>query len=185
MRKTILGRALVMKKTFLILALVLILVPATVFAGDVSVLIGPQTVSFGADMGEYYDIPTGTGYTLLVGLDLGMPLDVRVGRRTATDGNGGADITYQWIEFGPRFVIGEKTASIRGDLFLGVGSYDLERDSFEYDTALGGYIGMGVEEQVSGKFMGRIEAKAVYWKSDTYNTDGATLNIALLFGFKL
>ena len=54
----------------------------------------------------------------------------------------------------------------------------------DFDTALGGYIGMGIEEFVSDKYLGRIEVKSVFWKSDTFFTDGASLNIALLFGYK-
>ena len=173
-----------MKKIILILALVLALAPATVLAEGVSVMAGMQSVSFGADLGEYYDIPPGAGFTLLVGLDMGMQVDIRVGRSTATEGNSGADATYQWIEFGPRFVLGREDADIRGDLFLGVGSYDFKLDDFEFDTALGGYVGLGVEETVSEKFLGRVEVKAVTWKSDTFNTDGVSLNMALLFGYK-
>ncbi|MCJ7501140.1 hypothetical protein MUP29_12895 [bacterium] len=173
-----------MKKIVLILALVLALAPATVLADGVSVLAGFQSVSFGADLGENYDIPPGAGFTLLVGLNMGIPVDIRVGRRTATEGNSGADMTYQWIELGPRFVLGREDAGIRGDLFLGVGSYDLKLDDLEFDTALGGYVGMGVEETVSEKYIGRIEVKGVAWKSDTYSTDGVSLNMALLFGYK-
>jgi len=173
-----------MKRIFLILALVLTLVPAPAFADGVTILVGAQTVSFGADLGEYYDIPVGVGYTVLVGLDLGIPIDIRAGRRTATEGDSKADVTYQWIELGPRVFLGSEDAKIRGDLFLGVGSYDLEFDDFEFDTAPGGYIGMGVEEVVSDKFIGRLEIKGVYWKSDTFNTDGASFNTSLLFGFK-
>ncbi len=173
-----------MKKIFLILALVLALAPATVLAEGVSVLAGFNSVSFGGDLGEYYDIPPGAGFTLLVGLDLGIPIDIRVGRRTATEGNSGRDMTYQWIELGPRFVLGREDADIRGDLFLGVGSYDFKRGDTEFDTAIGGYAGLGVEETVSEKFLGRVEVKAVSWKSDTFNTDGASLNLGLFFGYK-
>ena len=173
-----------MKKIFIVLALVLALAPATVLADGVSVMVGAQSVSFGADLGEYYDIPPGAGFTLLVGLDVGIPLDIRLGRRSATEGISGADMTYQWIELGPRFVLGREDAEIRGDIFLGIGSYDLELDDFEFDTAPGGYVGMGVEETVSEKFIGRVEVKGVFWKSDTFSTDGASLNLALFFGYK-
>lgn len=179
----ILGRESVMRRIFLILALVLIMVPATALAGGISVLVGAQTVSFGGDLGEYYDIPPGPGIAVLVGLDLGVHVDIRAGRRTTTEGGSGRDVTYEWIEFGPRFVMGKEGATIRPDLFLGVGSYDFKLDDFEFDTAPGGYIGMGIEESVSDKYIGRLEVKAVYWKSDTSNTDGASLNMSLLFGF--
>lgn len=173
-----------MKKIVLILALVLALAPATVLADGVSVLAGFQAVSFGADLDKYYDIPPGVGFTLLVGLDMGIPVDIRVGRKSADGGNSSADMTYQWIELGPRFFLSREDADIRGDLFLGVGSYDLKLDDLEFDTALGGYVGMGVEETVSEKFIGRIEVKGVFWKSDTFSTDGPSLNMALLFGYK-
>ncbi len=173
-----------MRKLFLIVILVLTLAPATVLAGGVSVLVGAQSVSFGADLGEYYDIPPGPGMAVLVGLDLGIQVDIRAGRRTTTEGGSGRDVTYEWIEFGPRFVMGKEGASVRPDLFLGVGSYDFKLDDFEFDTALGGYIGMGIEESVSDRYIGRLEVKGVFWKSDTFQTDGASLNLSLLFGFK-
>ena len=182
--KTILERELVMKKTFLILVLAFALVPSAVFAGDVAVLVGGQSVSFGADLGKYYDIDPGIGISLMVALDLGMPVDVRVGRRTATDGASGGDVIYQWIEFGPRFTLGVEGTSIQPDWFVGVGAYDLEINSVEFDTAIGGYLGMGVEETISEKYVGRVEDKSVLWKSDTHQTDGASLNISLLFGVK-
>jgi hypothetical protein len=173
-----------MKKLFLILALVLALAPATVLADGVSVMVGAQSVSFGGDLGKYYDIPAGAGITLLVGLDMGIPVDIRVGRRATTEGISGADVTYQWIEFGPRFVLGREDAQIRADLFVGVGSYDFKLDDFEFDTALGGYAGLGIEEAVSEKFIGRVEVKGVFWKSDTFFTDSPSFNLALLFGYK-
>ena len=173
-----------MKKLFLILVLVLALAPATALADGVTVMVGAQSVSFGGDLGKYYDIPPGVGFTLLVGLDVGIPVDIRVGTRAATEENSGADVTYQWIEFGPRFVLGREDAEIRADFFLGVGSYDFKLDDFEFDTAIGGYAGLGVEETVSEKFLGRIEVKAVSWKSDTLSTDGASLNLGLFFGYK-
>lgn len=174
-----------MRKTFLILALVLILIPATASAEFLSVLVGAQTVSFGADLGEYYDIPAGAGGALLVGLDLGIPLDFRVGRRTATEGASGSEVTYDWLEAGLRLPMGKEGSTIRPDWFFGVGSYDLQLGSFEFDTAPGGYLGIGIEEVVSDKYIGRFEVKGVYWKSDTFNTDGAALNLALYFGIQL
>jgi hypothetical protein len=173
-----------MRRIFLILTLVLTLAPVTVLAGGVSVLVGAQSVSFGADLGEYYDIPPGTGVTALVGLDIGFPIDIRVGRRTTTEGGTGRDVTYEWIELGPRFKLCQEGASICGDWFLGVGSYDLKLDDLEFDTAPGAYLGMGVEEIISDKYIGRFEVKGVYWNSDTFTTDGASLNVALFFGFK-
>jgi hypothetical protein len=175
-----------MKKVFLILALVLTLVPVTALAGGVTVLVGAQSVSFGADIGEYYDVPPGPGGAVLVGLDLGIPLDFRAGRRTATDGGpSNSEVTYDWLEFGPRFVFGDEDSSVRGDWFLGVGSYDFTWGGIEFDTAPGAYMGIGIEETVSNNFVGRVEIKAVYWQSDTFTTDGASLNMALYFGFKL
>jgi len=157
--------------------------PVTAYGNGITVLVGAQSVSFGADLGRYYDIPSGPGISVLVGLDLGVPIDIRAGRRTATEGGGG-DVTYEWIELGPRFVLGQEGGSIHPDWFFGVGSYDLKIGALEFDKAVGGYMGLGIEEVVSEKFLGRIEAKGVYWKSDTYQTDAPSLNVSLLFGFK-
>jgi len=173
-----------MRRIFLILTLVLTLVPATVLAGGVSVLVGAESVSFGADLGEYYDIPPGPGVAALVSLDIGFPVDFRAGRRTAKEGNSGSDVTYEWLELGPRFIFGDDDAPSRADWFFGVGSYDFKLGNVEFDTATGGYLGLGFEEVVSNNFVGRIEVKGVYWKSDTFNTDSASLNVALLFGFQ-
>jgi len=177
-------REFVMRRIFLILALVLTLAPASVHADGTTVMVGAQTVSFGADVGEYQDVPPGPGIAVLVGFDLGIPIDFRAGQRKATEGNSGSDVTYQWIELGPRFVLGVEGATIKPDWFFGVGSYDYKLGSLEYDTAIGGYVGIGVEESVSDKFVGRVEIKGVLWKSDTDQTDAASLNISLLFGTK-
>ena len=173
-----------MKKIFLILILAFALVPFNAHAGDVAVMVGGQSVSFGADLGKYYSIPPGAGISLLVAMDLGIPVDIRVGRRTATENDSGGDVTYQWIELGPRFPLGVKGTSIQPDWFFGVGSYDLEIGSTEFDTAFGAYLGLGVEETLSEKYVGRVEIKSAVWKSDTFQTDGASLNVSLLFGYK-
>lgn len=173
-----------MRKIFLVLALVLVLIPATASADFVKVLVGAQSVSFGADIGEYYNVPPGPGGAVLVGLDLGIPVDFRASRRTVKEDGTGREVTYDSLEAGLRFPMGKKGSSIRPDWFLGVGSYDLEIGPIEFDTAPGGYLGIGIEEVVSDKYIGRIEVKGVYWKSDTFNTDGAVLNLALYFGFQ-
>ncbi len=175
-------REFVMRRIFLILVLVLALVPAAVHAEGTTVMIGAQSVSFGSDVGEFFDVPPGPGIALLVGLDVGVPIDLRAGVRNATEGNSGGDVKYQWIEVGPRFVFGVEGATIRPDCFLGVGSYDLEIGDVKYDTAIGGYIGLGIEESISDKYLGRIEVKTAVWKSDTNSLDAASINIALFFG---
>ena len=172
-----------MRRAFLILALVLTLAPAPIFADPITILVGPQTVSFGADVGEFYDIDPGLGGEILVGLKLPFPIDFRVGRRNATEGNSGSDVTYDWIEVGTRFRLGREGVYTSGDWFVGVGSYDLTIGGLEFETAPGGFIGMGVEQTVSDMFVGRLEVKGVYWQSDTFTTDGASLNLSLLFGF--
>lgn len=174
-----------MRRIFLVLALVLVLIPATASAEFMSVLVGFQSVSFGADLGEYYDIPAGPGGAVLVSLDLGFPLDFRAGRRTAKEGSSGGDVTYDWMEAGLRLPLGKEGSAISSDWFFGVGSYDLEIGSSEFDTAPGGYLGIGVQEVVSDKYIGRFEVKGVYWKSDTFNTDAPSLNLALYFGLQL
>ena len=177
-----LGREFVMRRIFLILALVLALVPATVHAEGTTVMIGAQSVSFGGDVGEFFDVPPGPGIAFLVSLDVGIPIDLRAGVRNATEENAGGDVKYQWIEVGPRFVVGVEGATIRPDWFFGIGSYDLEMNDVDYDTAIGGYVGLGIEESVSDRYVGRVEVKGAVWKSDPNNLDVATLNISLFFG---
>ena len=172
-----------MRRAILVLVLVMALAPATALAGGLSVLAGFQSVSFGADLGEYYDLPAGLAPAIIVGLDLGFPIDINLGQRKTDEGNSGQEAIYTWMEIGPRFLMGREGASIRPDFFVGVGSYDLEIGSLTFDTAMGGYAGFGVEEFASEKWSGRFQVKGVYWKSDTYNTDAAVLNVALLFGY--
>lgn len=174
-----------MRKIFLIIALILVLIPAYALADGVTFLIGFQSVSFGGDIGEYYDVPPGPGLAAMVNFDLGIPLDIRVGQRNATERGTRRDVKYQWVEFGPRYRFGQEDASIRPDVFAGIGSYNLEIGSINFDRATGAYAGFGVEEAASEKFVGRFEVKSVYWKSDTFNTDGPSLNLGLFFGFKL
>lgn len=176
------GRESVMRRAFLILALVLTMVPAPAFADAITILVGPQTVSFGGDLAEYYDISPGLGGEFLVGLRLPFPIDFRIGRRNATEGNSGSDVTYDWIEVGTRFRLGREGVYTSGDWFVGVGSYDLTIGGLEFETAPGGFIGMGVEQTVSDGFVGRLEVKGVYWQSDTFTTDAPSLNLSLLFG---
>ncbi len=182
----ILGREFVMRRIFLILTLVLSLAPATALADGLSVMVGAESVSFGADLGEYYDIPIGPGVVAIVSIPylfFGAPLDITVGQMIADEGNSGLEATYQWIEAGPRFIYGNEDDTIRPDIFAGVGSYDLEIGDFAFDTATGGYLGFGFTDKPSKHFTGRLQFKGVYWKSDTGLTDAASLNISLLFGY--
>ncbi|UCG37944.1 MAG: hypothetical protein JSV00_07005 [bacterium] len=160
---------------------------AQALAEGLSVMAGFQTVSFGADLerGKYYDLPAGPGLVVNIGLPtfLGFPLDVSLGQREMNEGNTGADTTYRWLEAGPRFLFGSKSSRVRPDFFFGVGTYDLEIGSLEFDTGAGGYAGFGFEDYTSDNFSGRFQAKGVYWKSDTFNTDAASLNFALTFGY--
>lgn len=173
-----------MRKISLTLVLLLFLVPAVGHAEGNTLMLGVQSVSFGADLGNYYDISPGVGVTLLYAFDAGIPFDLRYGVRKTTEGISNDDLKYQWIEFGPRFGMGVRGTSLQPDWFLGIGSYDLEIGDKKFDAALGAYIGLGIEETMSEKFVGRIEIKSVYWRSDTGNTDGASLNLSLLYGFR-
>ena len=173
-----------MRRLFLILALVVSLVPATAIAAGVTVMVGAQTVSFGGDLGKYYDIPPGPGFAVQVGFDIGIPIDLRAGRRKADEGISGDELTYDWFEVSPRFRIGNEISDINADWFVGVGAYDLTIGTVEYATAYGGFAGLGIEEFIGGKYVGRFEVKSVLWESDTYNTDGPSLNMTLLFGVK-
>jgi hypothetical protein len=174
-----------MRRTVLLLALVLILVSGTAYAGP-SIAVGVQTVSFGADLGEYYDIPTGPGINinLMFPEVLGFALDFNAGQRKVDEGNSGQELIYTWLEAGPRILFGKDGSKVRPDLFFGVGSYDLEIGSNEFDTATGGYIGFGFQEYATNDWFGRLQLKGAYWKSDTANTDAAILNISLLFGYE-
>jgi hypothetical protein len=186
MENTILGSVSVMRRIVLILALVLALAPAPAFADFITVLVGPQTVGFGSDVGDYYDVPSGIGIGFLVGLELPFPLDLRFGRRTTTEGSNGldgSDVIYEWLEVGTRFRLGTPGETTKGDWFVGLGAYDIELRGLEFDTAPGAFIGMGVEQTVSDSFVGRFEVKGVYWKSETFQTEATTLNVSLLFGF--
>lgn len=173
-----------MKRLLIILALVLILVPGSALAEGVTLLAGLQSVSFGGDIGQYYDVPPGPGLGVLASLNVGFPVDVRFGQRKTDENKTGRNVKYQWIEVGPRFRFGQEDASIRPDFFLGAGSYDLEIGNISFDKATGVYGGFGVEQVTPSKFTGRFEVKTVYWNSKTYNTDGASLNLSLLFGYQ-
>jgi hypothetical protein len=114
---------------------------------------------------------------------LGFALDFNAGQRKVDDAIG-REVIYTWLEGGPRILFGKDSSKVRPDLFFGVGSYDLEIGSNEFDTAPGGYIGFGFQEYTTGDGFGRLQVKGVYWKSDTFNTDAAILNISLLFGYE-
>jgi hypothetical protein len=173
-----------MRRTLILLAFALILVSGTAYAGP-SVAVGVQTVSFGGDLGTYYDIPVGPGINinLMFPEMLGFALDFNAGQRKVDD-NLHREVIYTWLEAGPRILFGKDSSSIRPDFFFGVGSYDLEIGGVEWDTAPGGYIGFGVQEYANNDWFGRLQVKSVYWKSDTFTTDGAALNFVLAIGFE-
>ncbi|MDF1537223.1 MAG: outer membrane beta-barrel protein [bacterium] len=173
-----------MRRFMVLLAIVLVLVSVTAHAGP-SISAGVQTVSFGGDLGKWYDIPSGPGINinLMFPEILGVALDFNAGQRKVDDDNGN-EVIYTWLEGGPRILFGKDGSKIRPDLFFGVGSYDLEIGPLEWDTATGGYIGFGFQEYATDDWFGRLQIKSAYWKSDTSNTDGATLNIALMMGYE-
>jgi hypothetical protein len=173
-----------MRRTLILLAFALILVSGTAYAGP-SVAVGWQTVSFGGDLGTYYDIPVGPGINvnLMFSEFLGFALEFNAGQRKVDD-DLNREVIYTWLEAGPRILFGEDSSSIRPDFFFGVGSYDLEIGNLEFDTAPGGYIGFGIQEYVDDSWFGRLQVKGVYWKSDTANTDGAALNFVLAIGYE-
>jgi hypothetical protein len=173
----------IMKKTGFFLALILILVPVAAHASGPSVLAGVQSVSFGGDLGEYYNIPPGLGMGIIVGFDTVIPVDLRIGMLSGTEENSNDDLTYQWIELGSRVYLGVRGTSIQPDWFIGVGSYSLEIGSKDFDMALGAYTGVGIEEAME-KWIGRVEVKGVFWKSDTGNTDAPSLNVSFLLGYQ-
>ena len=173
-----------MRKTGIVLALILILVPVAAHASGPSVLFGVQSVSFGGDLREYYDIPPGLGVGVIVGFDSAIPIDLRIGTHSGTEGFSNDDFNYQWIELGSRVILGVKGTSIVPDWFFGLGYYDLEIGGLDFDPALGGYMGIGLEEIMGGKYVGRVEAKGVFWKSDTNQTDAPSLNVSFLLGYK-
>ena len=172
-----------MRRTLILLALALILVSGTAYAGP-SLAVGVQTVSFGGDLGKYYEIPAGPGININVMFPefLGFALDFNAGQRKV-DNDAGNEVIYTWLEAGPRILFGKDSSSIRPDFFFGVGSYDFEVGGFEFDTAPGGYIGFGFQEYATDDWFGRLQIKSVYWKSDTFNTDGASLNVGLSIGY--
>ena len=173
-----------MRRTLILLALALVLVSGTAYAGP-SIAVGVQTVSFGGDLGKYYEVPAGPGINinLMFPEFLGFALDFNAGQRKVNEGNSGEELTYTWLEAGPRILFGKDNSKVRPDLFFGVGSYDLEIGSAEWDTAPGGYIGFGFQEYASDDWFGRLQIKSVYWKSKTANTDGATLNFVIAIGY--
>ncbi len=172
-----------MRRTLILLALALVLASGTAYAGP-SLAVGVQTVSFGGDLGKYYEIPTGPGINvnLMFPEFLGFALDFNAGQRKVDD-DLNREVIYTWLEAGPRILFGKDSSSIRPDFFFGVGSYDLEIGGVEWDTAPGGYIGFGVQEYASDDWFGRLQVKSVYWKSDTSFTDGATLNFVMSIGY--
>ncbi len=168
-----------------VIILLLVLAPSGVCAEGLNLYLGLQTVSFGSDLGDYYDIPAGAGPAITVGIPsiLGVPFDINLGRRDTSDERTGEDVKYQWLEFGPRFPFGSEGARLQPELFAGGGIYDLKIGDVDLDTGLGFFAGLGIEDFVSDKISGRFSVKAVYWESSTYNTDAPSLNFSLMYGY--
>jgi len=175
-----------MRKIVILVSLILSFSAAQVSAEGISLLAGIQTVSFGGDLGKYYDLPSGVGMVLNIGVPsfLGLPVDLSVGQRSMEEGNSGADVKYRWVEAGPRFRFGKEGNRIRPEIIAGGGFYNLEIGDLEFDGAAGFYAGFGVEDYATDKISGRFQVKAVYWKSDTANTDAPSLNFVLMYRFR-
>lgn len=155
-------------------------------AEGISLLAGFQTISFGGDLGKYYELPSGLGPVLNIGLPavLGVPVDITIGQRSMEEGNSGEDAKYRWVEAGPRFILGKEGSRIRPEVVAGGGLYNFEIGDKEFDGATGFYAGFGFEDFATEKISGRFLVKSVYWKSDTYNTDAPSLNFILMYGVK-
>jgi len=168
-----------------LIILLLVMAPVGACAEGLSLYLGLQTVSFGSDLEEYYDIPAGAGPALTIGIPsiLGVPFDINLGKRDTSDEGTDEDVKYQWVEFGPRFPFGREGARVRPEFFAGGGVYDLKIGDVELDSGTGFFAGLGIEDFVSDKISGRFRIKAVYWESDTYKTDAPSLNFSLMYGY--
>jgi hypothetical protein len=175
-----------MGKTVILAVIILAFAVVPVHAEGISVLAGFQTVSFGGDLGKYFDLPAGPGLVLNVGLPaiMGVPFDVTVGQRTMKEGNSNDDVKYRWVEAGPRIFLGEEGARIRPEIVAGGGLYNFELGNVEYDSATGFYAGFGFQDFATDRILGRFLVKTVYWKSDTEHTDAPSLNFSLTYGYQ-
>jgi hypothetical protein len=175
-----------MRATVVLMTLLFLFPVACVQAEGVTVHAGLQTVSFGADLGKYYDFPAGPGATIVVGFPsiMGIPFDVGTGLRSTKESNSGDDADFSWVEVGPRFPFGKESSRIRPEWFAGAGLYDLKIGSTNFDAATGFYVGFGLEDFASENISGRFQIKAAYWKSDTGSLDASSLNFSLMYGYR-
>jgi hypothetical protein len=153
----------------------------------VSVHAGLQTVSFGADVGDYYNLPSGPGLALLVGFPsslTGVPIDINLGLRKVQESNSGDDAEYRWLEVGPRFPFGRESSRVRLEWFAGAGLYDLKIGDLTFDTATGLYGGLGIEDFATERITGRFQIKGSYWQTDTGSIDAACLSISMMYGYR-
>jgi hypothetical protein len=178
-----------MRKIVVLALLVLSLTAAQVQAEGFSILAGFQTVSFGGDLGKYWDLPSGPGPVLNLSLmsGWGVPLDFTIGQRKINEKFSGDEVTYRWAEFGPRFYLGREDFRVRPEIFGGAGYYNLdgiETGSGEIDGAFGYYFGFGFEDLATEHLTGHFQIKSAYWKSDTGKVDAPSLNFVLMYGYR-
>ena len=175
-----------MRRIVILAALVLVLTSVQVHAEDFSIMAGFQTVSFGGDLGKYYDLRSGPGFVIDFGLLslLGVPFDITVGQRKVEEGNSKEEARYRWAEFGPRFRLGREGLRVQPEIIAGLGYYMFEIGDTKYDNAPGYYAGIGFQDLVSDHLAGRFHIKAVYWESDTLQTDAPSLNFVLMYGYQ-
>jgi hypothetical protein len=176
----------VMRKIAILALIVLSFTAAQVQAEGVSILAGFQTVSFGGDLGEYYDLPSGPGpvLNLSVMTTLGVPVDFTIGQRKGKEEYSGDEATYRWAELGPRFILGREDLRVRPEFGAGAGYYNLDIGSEEFDGAFGYYFSFGFEDQATEHLTGRFQIKSAYWKTDTGSLDAPTLNFVLMYGYR-
>jgi len=179
------SREKIMRTTVFLLAFLFLFPVVHAHGEGVAVHAGLQTVSFGADLGKYYDFPAGPGVAVILGLPsfLGVPFDICAGLRNTKEGNSGDDAEFNWVEIGPRFPFGKENSRIRPEWFAGAGLYDLKIGDLDFDPATGAFFGFGLEDFASEKISGRFQIKMAYWKSDTGSLDASSLSFTLMYGY--
>jgi hypothetical protein len=175
-----------MRRIFIITSLVLIFTGTPVHGESVSVLAGFQTVSFGGDVGKFWDIPSGPGLVLNIAFPsfIGVPFDLNIGQRKVNESGTNDEVKYNWIEAGPRFFLGREDDRIRPEFVAGAGIYNLDVGDISFDQATGIYFGFGFEDAATQHLTGRFQVKLVYWQTDPGSIDAPSLNFTLMYGYR-
>ena len=177
-----------MARKFLVAILILSvsLISATAWAGTWYAGVGFRNVSFGTDLDPdkgWRDVDNGYGLDLNLGYKFkpSYAIEVMAGQSEHDDDLFNQEMTYNWVEVGPKFFF-NPASSVQLSLSLGGGYYKLEEDISDGFEGFGGYGGLNLEEQI-GRHGLVLSGRFGYWYDSDLSFDVSYLSWGLYYNY--